>query len=158
MNIVDIIAILLVILFIVWGAKRGFVRSVFSLSSVVLSLILALTLYPVVSNFMEESVVGDYVRLNVYKVFDTEKEEIETKEEASEKLNLPANLTQTISDTADEAIDNVKTSVAESTASLALKLLALIAVFLLIRIILWLAEKLLHLIVHLPVLKTANKL
>jgi len=105
LNIADYIAIILVAVLVIAGIKRGFVRSVFTLGSLILSLILSLTLYPVVSDFMAESVLGDYVRLNVYKALDAE-EEPETVEEAGETLNLPESIRSSIQNVTNDAVSS----------------------------------------------------
>ncbi|MBE7047921.1 MAG: hypothetical protein E7393_00910 [Ruminococcaceae bacterium] len=158
MNLADIIGILIIVILAIWGIKKGLVRSIFSLSSLLLSLILALTLYPAVSDFMEDSVLGDYVRLNVYKVFDAENVEPKTAETASETLNLPSSLQSILVDTTNEAIDSVQESIAENVAALAIKLLGILLVFLLVRIILWLVLKILDAFAKLPIIRSANKL
>ncbi len=157
-NLADIIGILIIIALAAWGMKKGFVRSVFSLGSLVLSLILALTLYPVVSGFMAESVVGDYVRLNVYKVFDQQPKEPTEPEEAGQALNFPNSLQSALTDTANQAAATVKESIAENAASLALKLLGILVVFVLVRVILWVLLKALDALAKLPVIRGANKL
>jgi len=156
LNIADYIAIILVAVLVIAGIKRGFVRSVFTLGSLILSLILSLTLYPVVSDFMAESVLGDYVRLNVYKALDAE-EEPETVEEAGETLNLPESIRSSIQNVTNDAVSSVKESIAESTVTIALKLVGILLVFLLVRILLWVIQKLLDIVSHLPVLRSANK-
>ncbi len=158
MNIVDIIAILILVGMIVWGAKRGFVKSVFSLGSLILSLILALTLYPMVTDFLADSVVGDYVRLNVYEMFDDKAEDEIPAEEASDALKLPASLQEAILGTTEKAATVVKDTLATSMANLALKILSILIVFILVKLILWILSVLLNAVAKLPLLKTANKL
>ncbi len=158
MNIADFIGIIIIALMALWGIKKGLVRSIFSLGSLILSLILALTLYTPVSNFMENSVVGDYVRLNVYKVFDGRDVETEDPAEAGEALNLPQSLQNTLTDTVDKATDTVRETLAENAAGLALKLLGILIVFVMVRIILWILLKLLDAVAKLPVIRKFNAL
>ncbi len=158
LNLADYIAILILIALAFWGSKKGLVRSIFSLGSLVLSLVLALTLYPVVTDFLNQSVVGDYVRLNVYKVFDQKQEEPQETDTAGDTLNLPDSLESAITGTMNEAAFTVKESIAENTAQLALKLLGIIIVFVLVRVILWLLVRLLNAVAHLPILRSINRL
>ena len=158
MNLADIIGALIVLTLIIWGAKKGFVKSVFSLGSLILSLILALSLYPVVTDFLEDSVVGDYVRLNVFQAFDEKEDDDITAEEAGDTLNLPGSFQKTVSDAIDQATETVKESLADTMANLALKILGILIVFLLTKIILWLLSVLLNAVAKLPVIRTANKL
>lgn len=158
LNLADFIAILILIALAFWGSKKGLVRSIFSLGSLVLSLVLALTLYPVVTDFLNQSVVGDYVRLNVYKVFDQKQEEPQETDTAGDTLNLPDSLESAITGTMNEAAFTVKESIAENTAQLALKLLGIIIVFVLVRVILWLLVHFLNAVAHLPILRSINRL
>ncbi len=158
MNIIDIIAIVILIAMIVWGAKRGFVKTVFSLGSLILSLILALSLYPIVTDFLAESVVGDYVRLNVYEVFEDKSDDDLSAEDASSALKLPGSLQEAIIGTTEQATTMVKETLAESMASLALKILSILIVFILVKVILWILSVLLNTVSKLPLLRTANKL
>ncbi len=158
MNIVDIIGIIILILFCGWGMKKGLVKSIYSLGSLILSLILALTLYPAVSDFLQESVVYDYVQINVYKVFNEEQNETVVDKETKNSLNLPGSLQETIYGTAKEAASAVKESVAESVAVLAIKILSILVVFILVKILLWVLLKLLNAVSKLPIIRTANKL
>ncbi|MBE7022088.1 MAG: CvpA family protein [Ruminococcaceae bacterium] len=156
-NIADIIAVAIIVLLAVWGMKKGLVRSIFSLGSFLLSLILALSLYPAVSGFLEDSTIGDYVRINVYKVFDSETAESQATQEEPD-LHLPQSLSSAITGAAEQATETVKESMAETVASLALKLLGILAVFLLVRVILWVVLLIFDAVAKLPVLKSANKL
>ncbi len=158
MNLADIIGALIILLLVIWGAKKGFVKSVFSLGSLILSLILALSLYPIVTDFLEDSVVGDYVRLNVFQVFDDKEDADITAEEAGNTLNLPGSFQETVSGAIQQAADTVKESLADTLAGLALKILGILIVFLLTKIILWLLSVFLNAFAKLPVIRTANKL
>lgn len=158
MNIADIIAALIIAVAAFCGAKKGLVRSVFGLSSLILSLILSLTLYPLVTDFLADSVVGDYVRLNAYKVFDAQETEPAEAQEAGETLHLPSVLSDGLTNAANEAAGAIKESVAESTAALALKLLGILVVFILTKVILWALSHVLGIIAKLPVIRSLNKL
>ncbi len=158
LNLADIIAIIILLALTCWGAKRGLIRSVFSLGSLILSLVLALTLYPIITDVLTQSVVGDYVRLNVYKVFDQKQEEPQENDTAGETLCLPDSLESAITGTMNEAVFTVKESIAENTAAIAIKLLSMILVFILVRVLLWLAVRLLDALAHLPVLRSFNRL
>ena len=159
-NIADILALIIIMLLAIWGMKKGLVRSVYSLGSLLLSLILALTLYPAVSGFLEESAIGDYVRINVYKVFDGEEAAPEAPAQPTDEpdLKLPQALTSALEETALKATNSVKETVAESVAGLALKLIGILVVFILVRIVLWVVLMLLDAVAKLPVIRSANKL
>ena len=50
LNLADYIAILILIALAFWGSKKGLVRSIFSLGSLVLSLVLAYLIFTVMKN------------------------------------------------------------------------------------------------------------
>lgn len=157
MNIADIIGIIVLILFCGWGIKKGFVKSIYSLGALLLSLILALTLYPPVASFLEESVVSDYVRINVYKVFN-DKEQTPADPQETNMLNLPDSLQNKIYGSIEETTSNIKESVVENVVTLAIKLLGILIVFILVKILLWVLLKLLNAVAKLPLIRTANKI
>ena len=158
LNLADIVAGIIMVLLIAWGMRKGFVKSVFSLSSLLLSLVLALTLYPVVSDFLTESVVADYVRLNVYQVFDSKADEAPATEDPDVMLNLPGSLQKTMTNAVTETADALQDTVANSVANLAINLLSILIVFVLVKLILLVLSKLLGAVARLPVIRTANKL
>ncbi len=149
-NIADIIAILIVAFLIVWGIKKGFVKAIFSLGSLLISLILSLILYPPVTGFLAESALGDFVRLNVYKVLGADG----AAAGDTSVLNLPEIFGTAIR----QAETAAKETLANVVADLALTLLGIIIVFILVKILLWLVLKLLDVVTKLPIIRTANKL
>lgn len=162
MNLADIIAAIIVLLMVLWGSKRGLVKSVLSLGSLVLSLVLALTLYPAVSAFLDDSVVGDYIRVNIEKSFDLQEEEQKTAEtpqaETTQTLNLPQTIEKSLDHAVSQATGAVKETVAQTVSRLAIQLLSVLIVFVLTKLILWLLTALLDLMAKLPVIRSMNKL
>ena len=159
LNASDIAAIALVVLFIMLGAKKGLVKSVLGLGSIVISIILALTLYQPVSTFLKDSVVGEYITINIAKVLDSsekEPEEMET-EEAAGVLNLPPEIMSKVTEGIDDIKDTALTSISTSVSELAINLLSMLIVFLVIKLILYLLTLLLDAVTGLPVIRTLNK-
>lgn len=160
LNISDIVAIVIVVLFVMWGAKKGLVKSVLGLGSIIISIVLALTLYQPVSTFLKDSVIGEYVTVNIAKVLDAsekEPEEMET-EDAANALNLPPEIMSKVS----ESVDDIKTtalgSISTSVSSLAINLLSMLIVFLVIKLILWIITLLLDAVTGIPVIRGLNKM
>lgn len=155
MNIADIIAILIVISLILWGARKGFVKTIFSLGSLLLSLVLALSLYPAVTDFLSDSAVGDYVKINVYTVLGVDESEAPQQPESDSILNLPQSL---FGGAVQQAEATARETLANGIAEFALKLLGILIVFILVKVILWLVLKIFDAFTRLPVIRTANKL
>ncbi|MBE7037049.1 MAG: CvpA family protein [Ruminococcaceae bacterium] len=157
MNIADIIAIVIIVTTILIGAKRGLVKSVFSLGSLVLSLILAILLYPTVTNMLEGSFVDDAIRKSAYTVFDAHVSE-NTSSQSIDNLNLPEGLKPILGDAVSATAAAAKETLAEAVSTLLLKILGIIIVFLLSKILLWIITKVFNIITKLPIIHSLNKL
>lgn len=158
MNLADIVGILIVLLFIIWGTRKGFMQAVFSLSSFVIALILAFLLSSPVSGLLEKSFIGDYVHKSTYEMLVNE-DVTETKtEEVASSLPLPKMMTKAITDEAEETALSVQKQLADSVATVTLNVLSAIIVFILVKLLVFLLSHLLDLISRLPVLRSANKL
>ena len=156
-NIADIVALCIIILLGGWGMKKGFIRSMYALGSLLLSLILAIMLYQPVTNFIDNSTVGVTVRSTIYEMFDKKSEETQTPPEET-ALNLPQTLTKSFTKVAQDATNAAMASVATSVADIAMKLLGILIVFILVKFILWFVLKVLNVVSKLPILHSANKL
>lgn len=158
MNIADLIAILIIVFSVLIGAKRGFVKSIFSFGSLIISLLLALTLYPIVTDCLEGSVVDDFVHKSVYNLFDAQSSNENAIEKNDANSSLPESLKSLINKTITDAATTTKEVMAETVASLALKILGILIVFVLSKLLLWILSLLFDLVSKLPVICTLNKL
>ncbi len=158
MNLADIIGIVIVLFFVIWGVKKGFMQSIFSLGSFIIALILACLLSPIVSGFLEDSFVGDYVHKSAYEIFVKEEATQAKAEEVASSLPLPKMMTKAVTDEAEEAALSIQKQLAESVADTSLDILSAIIVFILVRLLVFLLSHFLDLISRLPVLRSANKL
>ena len=150
LNIADFILIGIIAVFVIIGSVRGLVKSLFGLGSIVLSLVLALTLYPVVSDVIEKSPVGDFVYENVENIFGEDKKE--TLEE-NEKQILPDIIREPINAAAESAKDTVSKSIADA----AINIMGMLVVFLLVKILIWILGKVIDIMTHLPIIHGCNK-
>lgn len=158
MNIIDLIAILVIISSVLIGAKRGFVKSVFSFGSLIISLLLALTLYPMVTDCLEGSFVDDFVHQSAYSLFDAQTTNENAVVETDANSALPEGLKAIINKTITDAAETTKEVLAETVASLALKILGILIVFILSKILLWIISLIFDLVSKLPIIRTLNKL
>lgn len=158
-NVADIAAAAIVLFFAVWGAKRGLIKSVLGLSSIIISLILALLLYQPVASFLQNSVIGEYVTVNVTKAIQgaDEKNTEEQPIEADGVLKLPSKITEKINEEVETAKEAAVGAVSLSVSNLAIKLISMLAVFLIIKLVLWVVSMLLEALAKLPVIGTLNK-
>ena len=61
----DLILILIVLLFVFFGARRGLVKTLMGMMSTVLSLVISMIIYSPVSKMLYESSIGDNIKLFV---------------------------------------------------------------------------------------------
>ncbi len=145
-NLADMILIALIILFVWLGIRKGFVKTVFGLCSIVISIALALSLHPMVSEQLEVSPAKDFVHEQVLGMLPDG--------EMTDSLALPDFLQDSVS----EAEANTKDAIAGGIAGMALKIISIILVFLLVQLILWILSLALKLITRLPVIHGFDKL
>ncbi len=150
LNIADFILIGIIAVFVIVGSVRGFVKSLFGLGSIVLSLVLALTLYPVVSDVIEKSPVGDFIYESVENIFGQDKNKPIVEEE---QQLLPDIIKEPI----NAATENAKQAVSKSVADAAINIVGMLAVFLLVKILIWILAKVLDIMTRLPIIHGCNK-
>ena len=162
LNIADFILIGVIALFILAGTARGLVKSLFGLGSIILSLVLAFALYPVVSEYLQQSPVGDFVTESVEKMLG-ERESV-INEGASAENDPEAGVAEEggLPEIVQGALENtgeaVKETASAGIAIAALNIISLLAVFIIVRLVLWIAAALLDIVTKLPVIHGCNKL
>ncbi len=181
-NLIDIIIILIILLTAFIGYKRGFVKTLISLSSFFVAAFVAMMFYkPLAVILTEKTEIDEWLRQKVVDSRFTEsgeliveealvsgdEDELQTKiyvaETQEEKANDVKNILSTLPETMVEKIDlttakeNIKQELANKLSELIMNLLSLISLFVLVRITLVIAEIMLSKIVELPVLKQINE-
>lgn len=142
--VLDIIVIVFFALMIIYGYSKGCISIVAKLVSVIIAFVLAYFLADTVGNYIESTKVGVQIKTSVEEVVLNEMNNIQDETVISliqEKLNI-----LNTEDVATKIINYVFVG------------LGFVVVFVLARIILWIAQKILESIFDLPVLKTFNKL
>lgn len=152
-NYIDILALLIMLLSVYIGFKKGFLKTITGLASLVLSLILAITFYPLVSDFIMKTPVYNTVYESTTSVLAGENaENEEVTENETGKLNLPKDLTRKIEKSVDDAKGEVTSTVAETTAGIAVKIVSILLIFILARIAIAIISLLAQLIRKLPII------
>lgn len=157
LNIADFVLIGVIALFVIFGVARGLVKSLFGLGSILLSIILALTLYPVVTEVLQESPVGAFVQGNVENLLG-QKEAATDEAQMPESGETQAPLPEVIQGTLEEAAQQTKQVLVVRVTDAALNIISMLIVFILVKIILWIAARVLDLATKLPVIHGCNKL
>lgn len=169
--ILDAILIAVVIYLVAASAKKGFIRASRSIVALLLTAVLLTSLQPVVLNFLQQSPLGDNIKLivskNVTKTYEKEnlpQDTVTTDTEQSllicEALSLPSFLSDSIESSIkqmSEIKNNVMEVITDSISLLILRLISIILLFLAVRLFVFLILKLLESLFGLPGLKTINR-
>lgn len=162
LNVADFILIGVIALFILAGAARGLVKSLFGLGSIVLSLVLAFALYPAVSGYLREGPVGDFVTVSAVRMLGERESAIQEGEPDEDAPNQEAGKESGLPEFVQGALENageaVKETASAGIATAALNIISLLAVFIIVRLVLWIAAALLDVVTKLPVIHGCNKL
>lgn len=143
----DIIIILIIGGFALFGFKKGFVRSVVGILSLAASVVLAWLLYPVVSDMLASLGVKMTLTENI-------RESLSGYIGGGEELAM---LPQGIRTAIESGSAELVSGAAGTAAQITLNIIAFIAVLIAARIIIQIAAKLLNIIAGLPVIGLFNR-
>ena len=154
MNWLSIVILVILAGCILNGFRKGMVRTLAAMMSLVVSLVLVSLANPYVATFLEE-------KTTVYEVTETKCREafqsIAEKQEFMQKMGVPENFSNTLR-IGDEFTESAVAPLAESTAHLIVNGLAFVITFVLLSILLRIAVGLLDGLFRLPVLSMVNRL
>jgi len=164
---VVVMAILLVNALI--GLKAGFIKTAFSLCSLILAIILTAWLSPYVNNFMKGNVtIYNSISSKVEKMLQFDDEEYsESKQESLiDELHLPKSIKESLKENNNAqvykdmelGINNFKGYVVSYITGLIINAISFIATFAVILILLWVLCIALDIVSKLPLLNQINKL
>jgi len=155
------------------GRKVGFIKTVFSLCSMIVAIFLTVLISPTVNDLMKgNEKFYSYVEEKAGKIVQAEAEETneeaeETKDEAENlsigKLPLPQSIKDTLIKNKDSKVNGIlaagglKDYIAKYLANIIIKALAFIVTFIIILILLWAICFALNIISKLPILNSINK-
>lgn len=180
-NIMDIIVILIILISVFVGYKKGFIRTVVSLLSFFVAISMALLFYkPFAVILSENTTIDDWIIENIVsKENGTEEEyfleesknkqesEITENGENQEKddgintfLEIIEILPNTITNNVDieEIKDNTREEIAYKISELIMNLLSLILIYVVVKVTLLVATFVLNGIMRIPVLKQINEI
>lgn len=149
----DIIVVIVLVLFLLYGIRTGLVRMALRMGAVLLSILLAWLLYPIVSevfsNFFLESlsqvIQENYIAPNLDGMLGSAE-------------GVPVFLQGFLQSGAEAAMQTAAESMSDSVAGLILNVAAFLTVFLFSRLVLLLLTHVLDVITRLPLIKQCNKL
>lgn len=180
--IIDVVAVIILVLSIIWGARKGFIKSVMGLVSLAIAIALAVNFQSFAAGIIKDNVIepyfvnktseqfsslmnaGDSV-VSPEQIFDEEPEElVEATNNFGQSIEALENFyEENIKGLIDsEDIKGISEKLSQflvgNTVDIISNVLGFIAVFILALIALYLVQILLDLIFKLPILKAANKL
>ncbi len=166
MNWLLVVVLLILLGNAIIGMKVGFIKTVFSLVSLILALILTIWISPMVKNYMmgnEKFYNG--IATKVEKLLPFGEEEIieEEQPEAIEGLSVPKSIKEgllknnTVENYKEMAITGFKQYVSQYLTGVIINSLSFIATFIAILLLLWVIFMALDLISKLPLLNQVNK-
>lgn len=184
-NVIDIIVILIILISVFLGYKKGFVRTAVSLLSFFVAIGLALLFYkPLAIILTENTTIDDWIIMNITSNHDdnenlTESRETDesgdvpmfieeasnlTEEKETNNLglvismleNLPATITDKLS--LEEIKSDTKQEIAYKVSELIMNLLSLIIIYIVVKVTLIIAAFILDGIMKFPILKQLNEI
>ena len=147
------------------GMRVGFIKTVFSLISLILALVLTLWISPMVKNYMNgNEKFYNGIATKVEKLLPFNEEIVEEEQsEAIEGLSVPKSIKEgllknnTVESYKDMAINSFKQYVSRYLTGVIISSLSFIITFIAILIVLWVIFMALDLISKLPLLNQVNK-
>lgn len=164
MNWLFILVIAILGLSALMGAKKGLIKTVFSLFSMIAAIILTIVFSPVVHDFMKgNEKINSYISEKVDLVLELSEVDKKAEESVIEGIKLPDSIKQTlIENNTDQiykalGVDTFSEYINQYLTAMIINAIAFIVTFLVIYIALLILSSTLDLISKLPVLNTINK-
>ncbi len=166
MNWLLVVVLLILLGNAIIGMKVGFIKTVFSLVSLILALILTIWISPMVKNYMinnEKFYNGMVTKVEKLLPFGDEEVIEEEQPEAIEGLSVPKSIKEgllknnTVESYKEMAITGFKQYVSRYLTGVIINSLSFIATFIAILLLLWVIFMALDLISKLPLLNQVNK-
>ncbi len=169
----DIVLIAIITASVIISKRRGFLKSSYTVLSLIISAVLIVTLQQPFTDYLSTSALGETVREKVSEqvmgVSEEEMAEIEDTEDAEtavkvgEMMGLPVFLMDFLDEKLEkqaEAVENMKndalTVLTETVTEVILKIASIILLFLIVRLGVFLLLRLLDLIFKFPLLSGVN--
>ena len=169
--ILDAILVLIVIFCVAYSAKRGFFKASKNIITLILTVTLLASMQGIMLEILQNSPIGDNVKQmvsrNITKTYEKEQlpENVDTTDTEQsllvcESLPLPDFLKNSIEDSIEamsEVKNNVMEVITDSVTDLIMRILAILMLFVLVKVFVFLVVKILDSLFGLPGLRTVNK-
>lgn len=158
-NYIDLFILILMIVSVYFGFKKGFLKTIIGVLSIVISLIIAVTLYQPVEGFIKNTVVYEYVYDNVNTQLETPDEETNLiSEYGAGKLNLPRSFLKTMQNKVNDTQESVSDTIAIFSAESAVKIISMLLVFLAARLLILVISAVAGLLKKLPLIGWSDRI
>jgi len=132
----DILILLILIIATYFGYKKGFLRTLTGVISIILSFVLALNFSPQVETFIKSTPIYENIYENIEKnVTPTSTNEDEYN---TSKLNMPQQMIKDIKENTESAKNEVVNTLTQKICDTAVKIVSIILIFLAVRILIML--------------------
>ncbi|MCL1999622.1 MAG: CvpA family protein [Turicibacter sp.] len=151
-------------LFMYVGYKRGLIETLFNFVSLILAIVLSAVLYPIVAGMLRQTVIFDALRDYIMRTMGLE--EIVNVHATERIANLPVpellrNVLLASYQNSDVygafGIGIIEAYIADFFAGLAMNILAIVFVFVLVKVALAILSNVLDLVERLPIIRTFNR-
>lgn len=158
----DLILVLLIVISVLVGRKRGLLRTLFTAGIIVIAIILANIASPYVSKGMEKLKISEKINDKIYTTInESVKEENISFDALAEKYKLPESIVASI----EEKAEDIKTAtgealakkIAEKLTTMAIKILSFIIVAAVVLILLVVISIALKIISKIPLIEKFDK-
>ena len=130
-----ILAILIIATFL--GYKKGFLRTLTGVISIIISFVIAVSFSPQIEDFIKNTPVYEAIYENIEETIGTESEETTVSEKNTAKLNMPRDIIESIHKNAEDKKSEIKNSMTEKIGEISVKILSIVFIFLVVRILLF---------------------
>lgn len=163
--ILDIIVVILFILSIWEGYKKGLTKSLLKIVSFVLAIVISIAIFkPVSELIINQTLIDDTIQEKIVSTFENENlDENEENEQSEIKKEKNSNIfyayiEDKVTEVGDEAKGYVINAAAKEISNIAINVMVFIIVFIVTRIILIFIKALADLMTKIPVIKQCNEL
>lgn len=144
----DILILLILIIATYFGYKKGFLRTLTGIISIVLSFVLALNFSPQVETFVKSTPIYENIYENIEKnVTPTSENEDEYN---TSKLNMPQQMIKDIKESAENAKNEAVSTLTQKICDTAVKIVSIMLIFLAVRILIMLLLSVFGIIKKMP--------
>ena len=158
--IVDLSILIILLLCVFLGYKRGLAKCVIKILSFVIALIVAFVFFkPVAKLIIDNTEIDDGIRNSITSVIQ---KDVEEGGEVKEDSNLPTSMIEHINKEIKENVENTKETVVNSVANevsvTAVNVISWIGLFIATRLVLWIISLFTSALTELPILKQIDKI